>query len=56
MTSQPNLIPRQPKKLRTASKDVLREQLVLAIDALITERLARVPWWRRAWYWIRGTT
>ena len=56
MTSQPTFpeIPRQPKRLRQPKKAVLRDQLALAADTIIRERLersepepARLSLWQR---------
>ncbi len=53
MTTQPQLIPRQPRRMQQPRKDVLREQLALAAETI--ERQAatiehlRTPWWRRLW-------
>lgn len=44
MNPQPDLIPRQPRRMKQPRKDVLREQLALAAAEI--ERL-RTPWWRR---------
>lgn len=57
------LIPREPRKLRQPTKEVLREQLALAADEIIRLRAAmdgvtfaswgwsvetrKRPWWRR---------
>ncbi len=52
-----DLFPKPPRRLRQPTKRVLRDQLVIAADALIDqgERIAQLearlrkpsPWWRR---------
>lgn len=49
----PDLIPRQPRRMRQPTKDQLRDSLARAADEiqrlrLENERLRR-PWWRRIW-------
>lgn len=51
MSKTRDLIPRKPRRMHQPSKDVLREQLVLAADEIArlraeNERINR-PWWRR---------
>lgn len=60
MNRNRELIPREPRRLKQPTKDVLREQLALAADEIIRLREVsethvlrvefepqRAPWWRR---------
>lgn len=53
MTSQPNLIPRAPRRMRQPRKDQLREALVQVTEENIRLKSElereRQRWWRRLW-------
>lgn len=44
MTTSPQLFPRLPRRMRQPAKDVLREQLLLAVDEImrLREQIDRV--------------
>jgi len=39
----PEIPPKPPRRMRAAPKDILRDQLALAADTIIAERLANAP-------------
>lgn len=60
MTSQPQLVPKLPKRLHQPRKALLREHLAEAADTIIAQgeqleaqrielETLRLPWWRRLW-------
>lgn len=60
MTSQPQLVPKLPKRLHQPRKALLREHLAAAADTIIAQaetiesqreqlETLRAPWWRRLW-------